>query len=194
MSPPLEQDYIGLSETTPMVERSSEKISSSSSSSSSSNTLCTEEDGKRNVLNLKETELRLGLPGSHSPERKSNTTTPCGLSLFGKEFEDKTKGFSLVSAKIPVSGAKRGFSDAINGSGKWGFSMTGGSNADFAKVDSTTFTPNAGDGGGKNINTLQSCLPGAKAKEVGAPSSAAKPTQGKSAPAEKESGSAPASK
>lgn len=129
------------------------------------------------------------MPGSHSPERK---TTPCGLSLFGKDFEDKTNGFSLASAKISVSGAKRGFSDAINGSAKWGISMTGGSNADFANVDSP-FTPSAGDAGGKNINTLQSCLPGATAKEVGAPS-AAKPAQDKSASPEKDPGSAPASK
>ncbi|KAI3694779.1 hypothetical protein L1987_77759 [Smallanthus sonchifolius] len=49
-------------------------------------------------LNFKATELRLGLPGSESPER---------LAVTGKNF---------------VAGAKRGFSDTVNGgSGKWVF-------------------------------------------------------------------------
>ncbi|KAJ6835716.1 auxin-responsive protein IAA17-like [Iris pallida] len=59
MTPPLEQDYIGLSDR-----------------------------------NMRETELRLGLPGSASPDRKA----PVGLTL----------------AVGPSSGAKRGFADAID--------------------------------------------------------------------------------
>ncbi|XXG56709.1 hypothetical protein AAC387_Pa03g4054 [Persea americana] len=91
MSPPQEHDYIGLSEVSSM--EGSDKISSASS------TLSAEDDVKSNALNLKETELRLGLPGSESPERKEKS------------------GWVLKSL---VSGAKRGFSDAIDGSGKWG--------------------------------------------------------------------------
>lgn len=58
-----EHDYIGLSEV--------------SSSMESSVLSC--QDGEENNLNLKETELRLGLPGSLSPPRDSSTE----LSLLG---------------------------------------------------------------------------------------------------------------
>ncbi|XP_047332046.1 auxin-responsive protein IAA27-like isoform X2 [Impatiens glandulifera] len=89
-----EHDYIGLSVTPPMG--SSGKVAVVSS-----------EKG----LNLKATELRLGLPGTESPERDI----------------DLLKGF--------VSGAKRGHSDSINSrSGKWVFSGGGdGSELDLGK-------------------------------------------------------------
>ncbi|XP_076946510.1 auxin-responsive protein IAA14-like [Bidens hawaiensis] len=57
-------------------------------------------------LNLKATELRLGLPGSESPERNTNNIN------------------NNIGIKILVAGAKRGFSDTINNninSGTWGF-------------------------------------------------------------------------
>ncbi|XP_058180441.1 auxin-responsive protein IAA27-like [Rhododendron vialii] len=117
MSIPLIHDYIGLSEAS-SVERSSDKISSSSSSSG---------DEKNGAINFKETELRLGLPGSQSPERKGGV----GVSLFMEE--NKTNGYSLSPVKNFVSGAKRGFSDTIDGSGKWVFSLSGGSEADLVK-------------------------------------------------------------
>ncbi|KAK8479444.1 hypothetical protein V6N13_063235 [Hibiscus sabdariffa] len=112
-------DYIGLSETSSR-ERSSEKILSSSSTPSIEDKTSTD-----TRLNLKETELRLGLPGSQSPDRK--------LSLFGKHLESNDKS----PLKNFVSGAKRGFSDAIdgpNGNGKWGFPMNGISDVDLAKA------------------------------------------------------------
>ncbi|KAJ0074780.1 hypothetical protein Patl1_34246 [Pistacia atlantica] len=115
MSTPLEHDYIGLSETSSM-ERSPEKLSSSSSSSSCSTELNNNNSKNKTCLNFKETELRLGLPGSRSPERK----TPHGVSLFGKDIENNTNGFCVTPLKNIVSGAKRGFSDAIDGSsGNW---------------------------------------------------------------------------
>ncbi|KAJ4913379.1 Auxin-responsive protein IAA27 [Raphanus sativus] len=61
----------------------------------------TEDNNNNDVLNFKATELRLGLPGSESPERV---------------------GFMSLKSSCPVSGAKRVFSDAINGSTKWVFS------------------------------------------------------------------------
>ncbi|CAA7408719.1 unnamed protein product [Spirodela intermedia] len=67
------------------------------------------------LCNLKETELRLGLPGSGSPERKGEA-----MLTLGPE-----KGF--------VSGAKRGFSDAIDGSEKWVFSGGKGSEVELGK-------------------------------------------------------------
>nr|QGH84094.1 auxin-responsive protein IAA17 [Lilium regale] len=93
MSPPLEHDYIGLSAA----------------------------DGGtagRPSLNLKATELRLGPPGSESPDR-GDTKKPLGLTL------------DLLPAKPGfVSGAKRGFSDA---SGAWAFAAGVGSDAEAAK-------------------------------------------------------------
>ncbi|KAG5523453.1 hypothetical protein RHGRI_035313 [Rhododendron griersonianum] len=132
MSRPLEQDYIGLSEAS-SLDRSPTEAE------------------KENVLNLKETELRLGLPGSESPERKAGP----GVSLFGKDKEEKTNGYySLSPLKNFSSGSKRGFSDAIDGSGKWVFSVNGGSEADLGK------------NGSENKNTQKPCLDGSNMKEV----------------------------
>ncbi|XP_050369025.1 auxin-responsive protein IAA27 [Argentina anserina] len=104
MSMSLEHDYIGLSESLEASDKSNKGGAASA------------------ALNLKATELRLGLPGSESPERDS-----------GVALEDRT-GFSLPLLKHSVSGAKRVFSDAIDGaSGKWVFSGTGGSEADLGK-------------------------------------------------------------
>ncbi|KAG6468587.1 hypothetical protein ZIOFF_073275 [Zingiber officinale] len=61
------------------------------------------------VLNLKAMELRLGLPGSESPHRVEKIGLT--LDLLPKSF---------------VSGAKRGFSDANDGGGTWGFTAEGG--------------------------------------------------------------------
>ncbi|CAI0423229.1 unnamed protein product [Linum tenue] len=117
-APPLpEHDYIGgLSSPPPppppLMEPSPAKLAASPSSSSSSS----EGDDDRRSNSIKETELRLGLPGSQSPERKHQFQSPSsGLSLFGKDIKDATN---------LVSGAKRGFSDAMNGSSeRWGFSV-----------------------------------------------------------------------
>ncbi|CAL9179117.1 unnamed protein product, partial [Musa hybrid cultivar] len=95
MSPTLEHDYIGLSEVPSAAVGG----------------------GEEGALNLKATELRLGLPGSVSPDRKDKV----GLTL-----ELLPRGF--------VSGAKRGFSDAIDGAGKWSFaSGESGSEVDLGK-------------------------------------------------------------
>ncbi|KAK4267427.1 hypothetical protein QN277_024210 [Acacia crassicarpa] len=80
MSRLLEHDYIGL------AEKPSMEISEKSSHLN---------------LNLKETELRLGLPGSESPERKPTNL----ISLFGKDLRNTN------ALKNLVAGSKRGFSD-----------------------------------------------------------------------------------
>ncbi|GAU48117.1 hypothetical protein TSUD_141390 [Trifolium subterraneum] len=75
-----------------------------------------------NGLNLKATKLRLGLPGSESPERDDDDV-----------FEDKNV-YPLCMLKSLVSGAKRGFSDAIDvGSSKWILSGNGGSEIGMSK-------------------------------------------------------------
>lgn len=74
------------------------------------------DEGKR-TLNLKATELRLGLPGSQSPERDP------GPRQSSAQLDEKQL-FPLHpsndvhynhSLKTVVSGNKRGFSDAMNG-------------------------------------------------------------------------------
>lgn len=84
-----EHDYIGLSEF-PTMEAT---------------TLMSDKTKTDDGLNFKATELRLGLPGSESPERVDQR-------------------FLSLKSSCPVSGAKRVFSDAINGSNKWVFSST----------------------------------------------------------------------
>ncbi|KAL2462662.1 Auxin-responsive protein IAA27 [Forsythia ovata] len=142
---------------------------------SSSSSIVSTESEKNSVLNLKETELRLGLPGSDFLGKKAGT----GISLFGKDLKNEgNNGFRQIPLKNLVSGAKRVFSDAIDGSGKWGFSMKGGSEVDL------------GNGGSENTNALQSCLAGPSGKEIGNPNPA-KPVEEKK---NENNSTAPASK
>ncbi|MED6118626.1 Auxin-responsive protein iaa9 [Stylosanthes scabra] len=75
-------------------------------------------DDKKDNLNLKATELRLGLPGSQSPERG-----PDIFSLTSTKLDEKplfpllpTKdGICSSTQKTIVSGNKRGFADAMDG-------------------------------------------------------------------------------
>ncbi|KAM7265008.1 hypothetical protein ACFE04_002691 [Oxalis oulophora] len=84
-----ERNYLGLSED-----------SSSVGSSTVSDCLLEEKNRK---LNLKATELRLGLPGSQSPERELEI---CKI--------DEKPLFPLFSAKNVVAGNKRGFADTVD--------------------------------------------------------------------------------
>lgn len=106
MSTLQEHDYIGLSE----MDATSDKLSSSDVST----------EIEKN--NLKETELRLGLPG-------------LGLSLFGEESDKSVGGLCAASPfkNFACSGAKRGFSDAIDGSNNWGLSVKVGSEVDLKR-------------------------------------------------------------
>lgn len=121
MSVPLEHEYyIGLTESLPSMESSSRSSCATG-------------------LNLKATELRLGLPGSESPERD------------GSSLEEKSR-LSLGMLKNLVSGAKRGFYDAINGaSEKWVVSGVGGSDVDLGK-GGNLFSPRAFNAGNKVLN------------------------------------------
>lgn len=109
-----------------------------SSGKLSSSSVFTDEDERNNVLNFKATELRLGLPGSQSPDRSSDG------------MEDKNVQ-SLGVLKNLVSGAKRGFSDAIDEtSAKWVFSKPGGSEVDLGK-NGGLFSPRGSNGGVKPL-------------------------------------------
>ncbi|CAN6463017.1 unnamed protein product [Victoria cruziana] len=81
--------------------------------------LRSKENGE-NLLNLKETELRLGLPGSESPERR---TELCLLGPSGAE--DKSKIF-LCPSMTSGSVVRKGFLGTVDGSkltpdDKWAF-------------------------------------------------------------------------
>lgn len=65
---------------------------------------------EKSGLNLKATELRLGLPGSESPERGSDKNGNAAAILSLKSFVG--------------SGAKRVFCDAIDADAKWVFSSS----------------------------------------------------------------------
>lgn len=94
-----ERNYMGLSDC------------SSVDSSTISNTSEANNDGS--CLNLKATELRLGLPGSQSPERdSSNKLDEKPLFPF---HPVKDVNYSPLSQRAITSGNKRGFSDAMDG-------------------------------------------------------------------------------
>ncbi|KAL1327434.1 hypothetical protein HN51_037488 [Arachis hypogaea] len=86
-------------------------------------------DEKKDNLNLKATELRLGLPGSQSPERG-----PDIFSLSSTKLDEKplfpllplpTKdGICSSTQKTVVSGNKRGFADAMDGFSEGKFTGT----------------------------------------------------------------------
>lgn len=182
---PLEHDYIGLKETS-LMSRSSEKGLPSSSPG---------EDEKKSSLNLRETELRLGLPGSQSPERRH----ALGVSLFGKDLESKSGvlGFALRNS---VSGAKRVFCDAIDGCpSKWVFSASNGkSEVDLAKGGPVLLSPRSGKESDNGVHTLQSCVSKPAMKEgLGGVPQSPKPEQEErknQGAAGSEHGSAPAAK
>ncbi|KAJ8483993.1 hypothetical protein OPV22_016478 [Ensete ventricosum] len=130
MTPPLEHDYIGLSERP-------DKLSSA---------------------NLKDTELRLGLPGSDSPERVDGGGT----------------GLTLGLPKSFVSGSKRGFSDAIDGPREWGLPGVNRSEVEPGKGGVSFSAKGENAGGkppteGKDDGGAAKVAPLAKAQVVGWP-------------------------
>ncbi|KAK1276090.1 Auxin-responsive protein IAA8 [Acorus gramineus] len=88
---------------------------------------------KDTSLNLKATELRLGLPGSQSPERDTD------ISLTSSAKLDEKLLFPLLPSKSVVSGNKRGFSDAMDGFSEKNW-MNSGANA----LLSSRVPPNSG--------------------------------------------------
>ncbi|KAF8377427.1 hypothetical protein HHK36_030804 [Tetracentron sinense] len=109
-----------------LKERNYMGLSDCSSVDSSAVSSLSEE--KKNNLNLKATELRLGLPGSQSPERDPEIFLMSSAKLDEKPLFPllpSNDGFCPLSQKIVVSGNKRVFSDAMDG---------------FSEVRSSVFT------------------------------------------------------
>ncbi|GAB4839078.1 hypothetical protein Ancab_028606 [Ancistrocladus abbreviatus] len=156
MSRALEHDYIGLSEASSMA----------ASASGIMKTSC----GKD--LNFNATELRLGLPGSESPEREVLVTAAATV------VEEKSNVYPLCVPKNLVSGAKRGFADAIDGgSGKWGFNGDGGSDGvDLGKAAAAAGLGGCGLFSPRSVNGVKSLVEvdGGGGQQVGLRSSSGK--------------------
>ncbi|KAG2698622.1 hypothetical protein I3760_07G159000 [Carya illinoinensis] len=76
------------------------------------------DEAKRSSLNLKATELRLGLPGSQSPERDPELCLLSSTQLDEKQLfplHPLNDGHCSSTQKSVPSGSKRGFSDAMDG-------------------------------------------------------------------------------
>lgn len=101
MTPPLEHYYMGVHEVTP---NGGPIKSFPSSPVSSGDGKVAEAEGEKIGANLKDTELRLGLPGSDLPERMDGV------------------GLSLGISRGAVVGAKRGFTAGGDGVGQWDLS------------------------------------------------------------------------
>ncbi|XP_016201101.1 auxin-responsive protein IAA9 isoform X1 [Arachis ipaensis] len=104
-----------------LKERNYLGLSDCSSVDSSSSAVPSLSDEKKGNLNLKATELRLGLPGSQSPERDPDVDV---FSLSSSKPDEKPL-FPLLPMKdgicsssqknVAVLGNKRGFADTIDG-------------------------------------------------------------------------------
>lgn len=112
-----ERNYLGLSDC---------------SSVDSSNVPSISEVNK-NSLNLKATELRLGLPGSQSPERDPESSLTSSEKLGEKPLLPSIDGICSSSPKMVASGHKRIFTDVMDScsevkglhEGNWLFSASG---------------------------------------------------------------------
>uniref|UniRef100_A0A5B7B2D7 Auxin-responsive protein n=1 Tax=Davidia involucrata TaxID=16924 RepID=A0A5B7B2D7_DAVIN len=120
-----ERNYLGLSDC----------------SSVDSSTVSSLSDDNKNNLNLKATELRLGLPGSQSPERDPEHSSgklderPLFPLLPSKD------GICSSLQKTIVSGNKRGFSDTVDGFSEMKGSMYTEGNWMFHGARSDSETP-----------------------------------------------------
>ncbi|XVE55658.1 hypothetical protein DITRI_Ditri03aG0176300 [Diplodiscus trichospermus] len=96
-----ERNYMGLSDCSSVDSSAVSHVSEESKAS----------------LNLKATELRLGLPGSQSPERNPELCLLSSAQLDEKPLfplHPSSDGHHSTSQKNVVSGNKRGFSDAMD--------------------------------------------------------------------------------
>ncbi|KAL3504991.1 hypothetical protein ACH5RR_034832 [Cinchona calisaya] len=140
-----ERNYMGLSDC-------------SSVDSSTMSNISEGNDGS--CLNLKATELRLGLPGSQSPERDSELCLMSAAKLDEKPlfpFHPLKDGNCSSSQRAITSGNKRGFSDA----------MDGFSEGKFSEVNMMLSPRPSLNSAGKSVPTKENPgTPAAKMKEV----------------------------
>ncbi|KAE8010453.1 hypothetical protein FH972_006824 [Carpinus fangiana] len=120
---------------------------------------------KKNNLNLKATELRLGLPGSQSPDRIPelcllNTGKLDEKPLF--PLLPSKEGICLSSQKNVVSGNKRGFSDTVDGFSEVKSSVYTAGNWMYHAVSDSESPQSVGQGkfpGSSGMNVVLSSRP-----------------------------------
>ncbi|KAL5988390.1 hypothetical protein ACLOJK_036154 [Asimina triloba] len=118
------QNNVGLKERNYMGFSDSSSVDSSAVSSLSQE--------KDTSLNLKATELRLGLPGSQSPVREPELCLLSSTKLDEKPLfplHPSKDGIFSTLPKTVVSGNKRGFSDAMDGFSEEKFNGNTGMNS-----------------------------------------------------------------
>ncbi|KAF5740118.1 auxin-responsive protein IAA8-like [Tripterygium wilfordii] len=144
-----ERNYMGLSD----------------SSSTDSSVVSIASDETKTSLNLKATELRLGLPGSQSPERERQISLLSSARLDEKTLfplHPLNDGHCSLLQKNVVSGNKRGFSDVMNGPSESKFI----SNSDVNMMLSPRHSANLDLKAGSTLENLGG--PPAKVKEIAA--------------------------
>ncbi|KAK6923220.1 AUX/IAA domain [Dillenia turbinata] len=145
-----ERNYLGLSDC----------------SSVDSSTVSSLSEGNKDGLNLKATELRLGLPGFQSPERDSELCFLSSAKLDEKPLFPllpSKEGVSSSPQKTVISGNKRGFSDTMDGfsetknavftEGNWMFNANGADSETQQSAGQGKFPVNSG------INVILSTRP-----------------------------------
>lgn len=144
-----ERNYLGLSDC-------------SSVDSSAVSSLLEE---KKNNLNLRATELRLGLPGSQSPEREPELCLLKSGKLDEKPLFPllpSKEGICSSSQKNVVSGNKRGFSDTMDGFSEVKSSMYAEGNWMFQTASDSESPQSVGQGkfsGNSGMNVALSPRP-----------------------------------
>ncbi|XP_075082084.1 auxin-responsive protein IAA8-like isoform X1 [Nicotiana tabacum] len=161
-----ERNYMGLSDC-------SSVDSCTISTSSGDNNAC--------GLNLKATELRLGLPGSLSPERGIETCPLASNEKLLFPLHPAKDSALAVSQKTVVTGNKRGFSDAMDGFSEGKFMPNSGVKAGDTKETSRVQPPKMKEATNQNTvpertsavngasNRVGSGAPATKAQVVGWP-------------------------
>ncbi|KAI3462627.1 hypothetical protein Pfo_019290 [Paulownia fortunei] len=105
-------------------------------------------------LNLKATELTLGLPGSQSPERELDFTLLSSAKLDEKQLFPlipSKDGISSLTQKTVVSGNKRGFADTVDGFSESKSTMFSEGNWMFNAAGSDCGQPNLAGNAGINV-------------------------------------------
>ncbi|XP_059437633.1 auxin-responsive protein IAA9-like [Corylus avellana] len=180
MSPPLlsaeegEQSNVSLVPSSPNMDCISQSGSGlkernymglSDCSSVDSSPVSSLSEGKKNNLNLKATELRLGLPGSQSPDRIPelcllNTGKLDEKPLF--PLLPSKEGICSSSQKNVVSGNKRGFSDTVDGFSEVKSSVYTAGNWMYHAVSDSESPQSVGQGkfpGSSGMNVVLSSRP-----------------------------------
>lgn len=135
-----ERNYLGLSDC----------------SSVDSSTVSSLSEENKSKFNFKATELRLGLPGSQSPERQPELCLLDEKQLF--PLLPSKDGICSSSQKNVVSGNKRGFSDTMDGFSEVKSSVYAEGNWMFPAAGSDSESPESVGQGKFPVNSINAML------------------------------------